>query len=71
MPNAKFFNLKYTVVTSVMLHNLCIDVKDPCLPRWRLHIKNISLIREQVEKREDINLSDANRSKIAKWLWNN
>ena len=34
-------------------------------------LKNISFIREQVEKREDINLSDANRSKIANWLWNN
>ena len=52
-------------MASVMLHNLCIDVNDPCLPRWRLHVKNISLIREQVEKREDISISDANRSKIA------
>ena len=58
----RLFNLKYIVMASVMLHNLCIDVSDPCLSRWRLHVKNISLIREQVEKREDINLSDANRS---------
>ena len=58
-------------MASVMLHNLCIDVSDPCLPPWRLHAKNISLIREQAEKREDINLSDAKRSKIANWLWNN
>ena len=39
-------------MASVMLHNLCIDLNDPCLPRLRLHVKNISLIREQVEKRE-------------------
>ena len=58
-------------MASVMLHNLCIDVNDPCLPGWRLHVKNINLIREQVEKRRDINLSDVNRSKIANWLWNN
>ena len=58
-------------MASVMLHNLCIDVNDPWLPRWRLHVKNINLIREQVEKRRDINLSDVNRSKIANWLWNN
>ena len=58
-------------MTSVMLHNLCIEVNDPCLPRWRLHVKDISLIREQVEKREDIDLSDANRSKIENWLLNN
>ena len=45
-----------------MLHNLRINVNGPYLPRWRLHVKNITLIREQVEKREDINLSDANRS---------
>ena len=67
----RLFNLKYIVMASVMLHNLCIDVSDPCLSRSRLHVKNISLIREQVEKREDISLSDANRSKIANWLWNN
>ena len=64
------FNLEYIVMASVMLHNLCIDVSDPCLPRWHLHVKNISLIREQVEKKEDINLS-ANLSKISNWLWNN
>ena len=58
-------------MASVMLHNLCIDVNDPFSPRWRLHVKNINLIREQVEKRRDINLSDVNRSKIANWLWNN
>ena len=58
-------------MASVMLHNLCINVNDPCLPRWRLHVKDNSLIREQVGKREDINLSDPNHSKIANWLWNN
>ena len=58
-------------MTSVMLNNLCIEVNDPCLPSWRLHVKDISLIREQVEKREDIDLSDANRSKIENWLLNN
>ena len=58
-------------MASAILHNLCIDVNDPCLPRWRLHVKNISLIREQVEKREYINFSDANRSKLANRLWNN
>ena len=41
-------------MASVMLHNLCIDTDDPCLPRWRLHVNNISLIREQVEKSEGI-----------------
>ena len=44
----RLFNLKYIVMASVMLHNLCIDVNDPCLPRLGLHVKNISLIREQV-----------------------
>ena len=68
----RLLNLKYVVMTSVMLPNLCIDVSDPGLPRWRQEMsKNTNFIREQVEKREDINLSDANRSKIANWLWNN
>ena len=65
------FNLKYIAIVNVMLHNLCIDVNDPCLPRCHLHVKNTSLIRGQVEKREDIDLSDANYSKIVNWLWNN
>ena len=67
----RLFNLKHIVMASVMLHNLCIDVNDPCLLRWHFHVKDISFIRKQVEKREDINLSDANRFKIANWLWNN
>ena len=65
------FNLKYIAIVNVMLHNLCIDVNDPCLPRCRLHVKNTSFIRGQLEKREDIDLSDANCSKIVNWLWNN
>ena len=67
----RLVDLKYIIMVSVILHNFYIDVNDPYLPRWRLHVKNISLIRGQIEKREDINLSDANRSKIANWLWNN
>ena len=67
----RLFNLKCVVMASIMLHDLCMNVSDPYLPRWRLLVKNISLIREQVEKREDINLSDSSHSKTANWLWNN
>ena len=35
----RLFNLKYIVMASVMLHNLCIDVNDPFLLRWRLQVK--------------------------------
>ena len=52
----RLFNLKYIVMASVMLHNLCMDVDDPCLPHWGLHVKNTSLIREQVEKQKTKNL---------------
>ena len=65
---SQFFNLKHIVMASVMLRNHRIDVNDHFLPCRRLHVK---IIREQVEKREDINLSDFNRSKTANWLWNN
>ena len=34
----RLFNLKYIVMACVM-YNLCIDVNDPCLTRWRLHVK--------------------------------
>ena len=31
---SKVFNLKYIIMTCVMLHNFCIAKHDPCNPRW-------------------------------------
>ena len=37
-------NLKYIILSCAILHNLCIAVNDPCLPRWRLQVKQLRLV---------------------------
>ena len=64
-------NQKYEIMACVMLHNLCISVRNPCLPRWRLQVKQLGLMRKACERREDKNASESNRLKISNWLWNN
>ena len=58
-------NLKYAIMVCVMLHNLCISVRDPCLPRWRLQVKQLGLIRKACERKEEKNASELNRLKIS------
>ncbi len=67
----RMFNLKYIIMVCIMLHNICIAQNDPCEPRWRLTVKNLSLINKNLSKRgEDKNSSDLNRLKVSNWLWN-
>ena len=51
-------NLKFVIMACVMLHNLCISVRDLCLPRWQLQVKQLGLIRKACEGKEDKNASD-------------
>ena len=44
-------NLKYVIMACVMMHNLCISVQDPCLPSWRLQVKQLLLIRKACERK--------------------
>ena len=64
-------NLKYVIMACVMLHNLCISVRDTYLPRWRLQVKQPGVIRKGCERKEDKNASELNRLKISYWLSNN
>ena len=64
-------NLKYVIMACVMLHNLCISVRDPHLRCWRLQVKQLDLIRKARERKGDKNASELNRLKISNWLWNN
>ena len=41
----RMYNLKYVILSCMMLHNLCISVNDPCEPQWRLEVKQLSLIK--------------------------
>ena len=39
---SKVFNLKYILMACMVLHNFCIDKHDPCNPRWRLIVEELS-----------------------------
>ena len=45
-------NLKYVIVACVMLHNLCISVRDTYLPRWRLQVKQPGVIGRVAKERK-------------------
>ena len=66
----RMHNLKYVIMSCIMLHNLCIKHKDPCEPRWRLEVKELSLMDRKTTRGEDKNESDLIRLKISNWLWN-
>ena len=65
----RIFNLKYIIMACIMLHNLCISVKDPCKPRWKLSVKQLGLIRKPMRRSENKLDSNLNRMKISNWLW--
>ena len=66
----RLHNLKYIITSCIMLHNLCIKHNDPCQPRWRLEVKELSLMTKRTTRVEDKNVSDLIRLKISNWLWN-
>ena len=41
--DVKLVNLKYVTLQCILLHNLCIAMKDPCKPRWHLSIQELQL----------------------------
>ena len=44
----RIYNLKYVIMSCIMLHNLCISVNDPCEPQWRLEVKELGLIKKRL-----------------------
>ena len=62
-------NIKYAILASIVLHNICTHFLDPCKPRWVLKAKRLS-VRNKIRGREqDRNASELNRLKISNWLW--
>ena len=37
----------------IALHNLCIEISDPCQPRWRLEVNDLDLIQKRLHLAED------------------
>ena len=65
------FNRRYTVIVCIALHNLCIEISDPCQPRSRLEVDDLDLIRKILRREEDKAESSLNRLKTSNWLcWN-
>ena len=61
------YNLKYVIMSCIMLHNLYISVNDPCEPRQCLEL---GLIKKDFIRTENKGEADLNRLKISNWLWN-
>ena len=67
--DVKLVNVKYVTLLCILLHNLCIAMKDPCKPRRRLRVQELQLddfiFDRQENKKESANIS----KKIAEWIW--
>ena len=66
---ARMFNMKYIIMSCVLLHNLCIQMNDPCNPRWKLQVTELNLISRDVERKENKDISKDIAGKIADWVW--
>ena len=67
--DVKLVNVKYVTLLCILLHNLCIAMKDPCKPRRRLSVQELQLddfiFDRQENKKESANIS----KKITEWIW--
>ena len=59
--DVKLVNVKYVTLLCILLHNLCIAMKDPCKPRCRLSVQELQLddfiFDRQENKKESANIS--------------
>ena len=51
----KFYNIKYVITATALLHNIFIHRNDPCKPRWRLSIDDIELIDTELGRTQHRN----------------
>ena len=65
----RLFYLCYVIMAYIALHNLCIELADPCQPRWKLQVQKLALIWKQLHREEDMKESALSRMKIPNWLW--
>ena len=65
----KKHNLRYVIMSCIMLHNLCIHVNDPCNPRWQLEVEHLPFTNKYLNRGEDKEGSFENSRLITEWLW--
>ena len=58
-------------MTCALLHNICIAVEDPCLPRWKLQVEELAVIDKSLLREERKRESNSNVIKITNWTWEN
>ena len=67
--DVKLVNVKYVTLLCILLHNLCIAMKDPCKSPWRLSVQELQLddfiFDRQENKKKSVNIS----KKITEWIW--
>ena len=51
----KLHNMKYVIMATVLLHNLCIHTNDPCKPRWKIGVENLEFTDKSVFYKESRN----------------
>ena len=57
------FYLGYVIMDCIALHNLCIELADPCQPIWKFEVQKLTLIWKQLHRKEDMKESALNRMK--------
>ena len=53
----------------IAFHNLCIEISDPCQPRWRLEVSDLDLVQKRLHLAEDKREFSLNCLKVSNWLW--
>ena len=56
----KLDNLKYVIMSCILLHNICILLGGLCEPRWRLEVQQLEFFPRSRPKKEDPNESIEN-----------
>ena len=46
----KSYNIKYVIMTVLLLHHICIDKNYPCKQRWRLSVDDTDLIDKESDR---------------------
>ena len=61
------FNRRYFAMACIALYNICLSVSDPCKPRWKLHVRDLGLIKKPIKHLEGT--AKFNLMKIFNSLW--
>lgn len=61
-------NIKCVIMYAIALHNICMQMNDPCKRRWRLDVQELNLIGSRHRRVRDKNEVRRMRKKVVDWL---